>query len=71
MADTKLLLEDLWVDKTFISNDVPRITPVFPILSTLQHDVVYLVIPGDVERVEGYRFRGLGSSLPPSKNTQD
>ena len=32
MADTKLLLEDLWADKTFISNDVPWITPLFPIL---------------------------------------
>ena len=54
-----MLLKDLWKDKTFISKDVPQIPPLFPILSTLEHDVVYLVTPGDVERVEGYRFRGV------------
>ncbi|XP_066332991.1 uncharacterized protein [Miscanthus floridulus] len=59
MVDTKLLLKDLWKDKTFISKDVPQIPPLFPILSTLEHDVVYLVIPGDVEHVEGYPVRGV------------
>ena len=68
MVDTKLLLEDLWKDKTFMSKDVPRIPPLYPILSTLEHDVVYLAIPGDVEEVEGYWFRG--AKLLLSVNTR-
>jgi hypothetical protein len=55
MKDTVLRLDDLWADKTLISKGVPRITPLFPMLSTQEHDVVYLVIGGRVDDVEGYK----------------
>ncbi|TVU01776.1 hypothetical protein EJB05_52772, partial [Eragrostis curvula] len=56
--ETVLLLDDLWADQTFISMGVPRITPMFPYLSTQERDIVYLVIPGDLEYdEEGYRTR--------------
>lgn len=59
VKDTVLRCEDIWADEKFISMDVPRSTPLFPILSTQEHDVVYLVLPDDTELVEGFRFRGL------------
>ncbi|CAN6247545.1 unnamed protein product [Urochloa humidicola] len=55
--DTVLCLADLWADETYISTGMPRITPLFPILSTQKHGIIYLVIPGDVEYVEGCRTR--------------
>ncbi|RLN18168.1 hypothetical protein C2845_PM02G45410 [Panicum miliaceum] len=55
--DTVLRLDDLWADKTLISKGVPRITPLFPMLSTQEHDVVYLVIGGRVDDVEGYQIQ--------------
>jgi hypothetical protein len=55
MKDRVLRLDDLWADKTLISKGVPRITPLFPMLSTQEHDVVYLVIGGRVDDVEGYK----------------
>ncbi|TVU14626.1 hypothetical protein EJB05_38102, partial [Eragrostis curvula] len=57
--ETVLRLDDLWADQTFISMGAPRITPMFPYLSTQERDIVYLVIPGDLEYddEEGYRAR--------------
>jgi hypothetical protein len=52
-----LRLDDLWADKTLISKGVPRITPLFPMLSTQEHDVFYLVIGGRVDDVEGYQIQ--------------
>ncbi|KAF8677310.1 hypothetical protein HU200_046798 [Digitaria exilis] len=56
--DTELRLEHLWADETFISIGVPRMKPVFPILSTQEHDVVYLAIPAThLDDVDGYKIR--------------
>ncbi|CAM0153123.1 unnamed protein product [Urochloa decumbens] len=55
--DTVLRLADLWADETYISTGMPQIMPLFPILSRQEHDIIYLVIPGQVEIEEGYRVR--------------
>uniref|UniRef100_A0A0D9XD10 DUF1618 domain-containing protein n=1 Tax=Leersia perrieri TaxID=77586 RepID=A0A0D9XD10_9ORYZ len=61
--DTVLRLDDLWADDTFISLGLPQITPLFPNLSTQEHDVVYLCIPGDVDLVEGCRVTRVKAML--------
>ncbi|CAN6249582.1 unnamed protein product [Urochloa humidicola] len=44
--ETKLCLGDLWAHETFLSRNLPKIKPMYPVLSTQEHDVVYLVVGG-------------------------
>ncbi|KAL6638646.1 hypothetical protein ACP70R_023757 [Stipagrostis hirtigluma subsp. patula] len=42
--ETELCVGDLWADESFVSRGLPQVVPMFPVLSTQQHDVVYVLL---------------------------
>lgn len=70
--DTVLRLDRLWADETFISIGVPRMKPVFPILSTQEHDIVYLAVPSThIDNEDGFKIRRLEYMLSvDTRNTR-
>ncbi|CAL5026153.1 unnamed protein product [Urochloa decumbens] len=54
--ETKLCLGDLLADETFLSSDLTKMKPMYPVLSTQEHDVVYLVV-GGVKAVGNHRVK--------------
>ncbi|CAN6268758.1 unnamed protein product [Urochloa humidicola] len=65
--ETKLCLGDLFADETFLSRNLPKIKPMYPVLSTQEHDIVYLVV-GGVKAVGNHQVKGVKHLL--SVNTR-